>query len=221
MKILAYSGMLLLATSTAWAASPFAVVKSLTGQVRTSITQGTYQDVKVADLLPNGSQIETGPESKISLRLQADQSNIDLREKTKIKMKWIKRDGKVIRKLIVDRGNLYANFKRKGDGGILENAQTVAQIKTARFSFSSDDQAVATFIVLEGELTVINRPKDKTALVHGGQKAVSDLNGIQVTDASDSELEAVGLHENSLELDFQNPETDEVSTLELDYETHY
>lgn len=210
-----------LAFSNAWTATPMAVVKSVSGQARSSVTSGTTQDLKSADILPSGSIVETGADSKASFRLQTDQSSVDMRSKTGVKLKLVRREGKVLRKIVLDRGSIAVNFKRKGQGGLVENAQTVAQMKAARFAFSSDDQAVATFIVLDGEMTVINRPKDQTALVHGGQKAVSDLNGIKVTDATESELEAVGMRENNLEIDFQNPETDEVSTLEIDYETHY
>jgi FecR protein len=205
----------------AHAAAPFAVVKAATGQVRTASGKDAAQELKVADLVNHGSRVETGKASKATLRLQGDQSSLDLRENTSLRLKLVRRDGKVVRKLILDRGSLTANLKRKGQGAVVENAQTVAQVKSARFAFTTNEQAVATFILLDGEMTVINHPKDQTALVRAGQKAVSDASGIKVTDASDSELEAVGMRENNLEIDFQNPETDEVSTLEIDYETQY
>jgi len=200
---------------------PMAIVKSMTGTVKATPRNAPTQEMKVADLIFSGIKIETGPESKATLRLQGDQSSVDVREKTIVKLKYVRNDGKVYRKITLDRGHLAIRLRRKGEGGLVENAQTSAQIKAARFSFASDENAVATFIFLDGEATLINRPKDVTAIVKAGQKAVSDLNGIKITDATESELEAVGLRENSLEIDFLNPETDEVSTLEIDYETHY
>lgn len=205
-----------------WAApGPFAVVKSVTGPVRELLPKQAAREIKVADLVNPGTRVETGKGGKTSLRLQGDQSVVDLRENTSLRLKLVRREGKVLRKLILDRGQITLNLKRKGQGAMVENAQTVAQVKAARFAFSTNEKAVATFILLDGEMTVINHPKDQTALVRAGQKAVSDDHGIKVTDASDSELEAVGMRENNLEIDFQNPETDEVSTLEIDYETQY
>jgi ferric-dicitrate binding protein FerR (iron transport regulator) len=218
----AMAGLMLATLACAAAAAvPFAVVKAAVGQVRFSQGKGQPQELKTADLISNGTRVETGKASKTSLRLQGDQSALDLKENTSLRLKLVKRDGKIVRKLILDRGSMNVNLKAKGEGAVVENAQTVAQVKSGRFAFTTDEQAVATFIVLNGELTVINHPKDQTALVHAGQKAVSDANGIKITDASESELEAVGMRQNNLEIDFQNPETDEVSTLEVDYETHY
>jgi ferric-dicitrate binding protein FerR (iron transport regulator) len=200
---------------------PFAIAKSTSGQVKVTPYKSKSIELKPADLLSSGSRVETGKESKASLRLQDDQSTVELNPNSNLRLKLVKREGKVLRKMVLDRGQIAVNMRSKGQGALVENAQTVAHVKAARFSFATDDQATATYIVLNGEITLVNHPKDKTALVHAGQKAVSDRNGIVITDASDSELEAVGLRENNLEIDFQNPETDEVSTLEIDYETHY
>ncbi len=211
----------LLSFGSAHAANPMAVAKSVSGQVRVTPYRGKATDMKAADLLYSGVRVETGKGSKASLRLQGDQSSLDMNEGSSLRLKWVRREGKIVRKMVLDRGRVAMNVRRKGQETIVENAQTLSYVKTARFSFASDEQATAIFILLDGEMTVVNHPKDQTALVHGGQKAVSDRNGITISDASESELEAVGLRENNLEIDFQNPETDEVSTLELDYETRY
>jgi ferric-dicitrate binding protein FerR (iron transport regulator) len=221
MKRIIVLGMVLLMTSIGYAGTPFAIAKSVVGQVKITPYKGKPGELKPADLLASGSRVETGKDSKATLRLQEDQSTVDLTSNSNLRLKLVRREGIIIRKMVLDRGQVAMNLRAKGQGAVVENAQTVAHIKTARFSFATDDQATATFIVLNGEMTLVNHPKDKTALVHAGQKAVSDRNGIVITDASDSELEAVGLRENNLEIDFQNPETDEVSTLEIDYETHY
>jgi hypothetical protein len=76
-------------------------------------------------------------------------------------------------------------------------------------------------IVQDGEVSVYNRPKDITAMVRAGQKAVSDLDGIKITDATDSELEQVGFRQNTIEVDFVNPQSEEFTTLEAEYETSF
>jgi hypothetical protein len=57
--------------------------------------------------------------------------------------------------------------------------------------------------------------------VRSGQKAVSDINGVKVSDATDSELEQVGFRQNTLEVDFVNPQTEDFTTLEVEYETNF
>jgi hypothetical protein len=110
--------------------------------------------------------------------------------------------------------------KKKTSDIQCENLNTTVSGK-GRYSFVSNDKGVATVVVQDGEITVQNRPKDITAQVRAGQKAVSDEEGIRVSDAADTELQQVGLRQNTLELDFKNPQTDEFTTLEIEYETDF
>ena len=70
-------------------------------------------------------------------------------------------------------------------------------------------------------MDIKNNAKDLAATIRRGQKAVSDITGLKITDATDAELEQVGLKQNVMEVDFWNPENEEFSTLEMEYESNF
>jgi hypothetical protein len=97
----------------------------------------------------------------------------------------------------------------------------VATAGKSRFSCKTDENGAGILIIQDGEISVYNRPKNITVTVRSGQKAVSDLDGIKVSDATDAELEQVGFRQNTIEVDFVNPQSEEFTTLEVEYETSF
>ncbi len=204
------------------AAPILAVTKSVKGTVRVSQAgAATQTDLKVADLLLSGSHLETGENGKVMVRFLKDESFLDIRPKTQIDLKGAKAGGTKGGKLMLKIGEVVFGMKKKSLEWQCESDNSVATASKAKYSFVYDEKAVSTIIIQEGEVKVYNRPKDANAVVRAGQKAVSDLNGIHITDASDAELEQVGFRQSALEVDFMNPQTEELSTLEIEYETDF
>lgn len=214
---------LFLAAAMAQAASPgLGVVKYAKGVLRIATGDTTVMhDLTPSTLVPQGARIEAGNDGKAVVRLLPDQGFLDIRPKTVFTLKRIKVKGKRLRRIRMQVGEVVLGLKKKSEPVRCENAQTQATGESGRFSCKSDESGVATFLVQDGEISVYNRPKDLTAVVRSGQKAVSDLNGIKVSDATDSELEQVGFRQNTLEVDFVNPQTEDFTTLEVEYETNF
>ncbi|HLP40817.1 MAG TPA: hypothetical protein VK465_04865, partial [Fibrobacteria bacterium] len=166
---------------------------------------------------------------------------LDVRPGTVFTLRRAKSKDKRVRRIILDAGEVVFGLRKKSEPVLCENIHTIAtagpavpgpaqgerkssaggQGGNARFSCRVDDKAAGILIVQDGEVTVYNRPKNITATARSGQKAISDLNGIRITDATDAELESVGFRQNTLEIDFLNPQTDAFTTLEVEYESTY
>lgn len=220
--ILAAASVLAMAVSSFAAPAPIGVVKYAKGILKmTAGNPAVQKDLQQSELVPPGARIDAGNDGKAVLRLLPDQAFMEVRPKTAFSVKRVKIKDKRVRRVTMEAGEVVFGLKKKSEPVQCENAQTQATAAAGKFSCKTDDRGVGIFLVQDGELTVYNRPKDLTAVVRSGQKAVSDLNGIKVTDATDSELEEVGFRQNSLEVDFLNPQTEEFTTLEVEYETNF
>ncbi|HKP94581.1 MAG TPA: FecR domain-containing protein [Fibrobacteria bacterium] len=197
------------------------VVKYAKGMLRISAGDSAQKDLQASTLVPPGARIEAGNDGKAVLRLLPDQAFMEIRPKTAFTLKRVKAKDKRMRRVHMEAGEVVFGLKKKSEAVQCENALTQATGAAGRFSCKSDEKGVGIFLVQDGELSVHNRPKDLTAVVRSGQKAVSDLNGIKVSDATDSELEQVGFRQNTLEVDFVNPQTEDFTTLEVEYETNF
>jgi len=212
--------------------NPLGVIKSVKGDVKLAAADSALAPASGAMLFRQGARVETGMESKAMLRLLPDDAFLDVRPQSAFTLKRIKtrvalgQKGEAagkdvrVRRLILEKAEVVVGLKKKSDPVQCANAQTVATAAAGRFSCRSDEKATATFLVQDGELSIYNRPKDITVTVRAGQKAVSDQEGIKVSDANDAEMDLVGLSQNTLEVDFVNPETEDFTTLEVEYETN-
>lgn len=236
MTLRGWSLFLLCLPLATWAGRPMAVVKSAKGELRAAGggQDSAARDLKPADLLASGVRIQSGPEGKAVLRLLPEMSFLEVRGKTAFGMKRARNAGKTLRRVRMDSGEVIFGLKKKGEAVQCENAQTLITATapvspgkgkppgpTVRFSCAAWDKGDAIGIVQSGEISVYNRPKDLTAVVRAGQKAISDGTGIRISDATDAELDQVGFRQNTLEVDFLNPQTEEFTTLEVDYETQF
>ena len=196
------------------------VVKYSKGNVRATLA-GVETDLKGAELLATGVKVEAGQDGKAVLRLLPDQAFMEVRPKTTFMIKRVKVKASRIRRIKLEVGEVVFGLKKKSEAIHCETMHTTAIAQTGRFSCKADEKGTGMILVQDGEVSIYNRPKDMTAVVRSGQKAVSDINGIKVSDASDSELEQVGFRQNLIEVDFVNPETDAFTTLEVEYETNF
>lgn len=213
----------LLAALPALAApSALGVVKTAKGDVKvTSGSPSATTDVKNATLIYQGSHFQSGADGKAIIRLLPDNAFMEIRPHSDFLLKRVKAKDKRLRRVVIDKGEVVFGMKKKSEPIQCENAQTQATGIKGKFSCKSDEKGVGSYLVSDGEMTIYNRPKDLTVTVRNGQKAVSDVNGIKVSDATDDELEAVGFRQNILEVDFVNPQTEDFSTLEVEYETNF
>lgn len=215
------------------APNPLGVIKSVKGDVKLAEGDSAPAPAAGATLFRQGARLETGTDSKAMLRLLPDNAFVDVRSQSAFTIKRVKtrvvlgpkgeaaaKDMRV-RRLILEKAEVVVGLKKKSDPVQCANAQTVATAAAGRFSCRSDEKAVATFLVQDGEMSIYNRPKDITVTVRAGQKAVSDQDGIKVSDATDAELDLAGFSQNTLEVDFVNPQTDDFTTLEVEYETNF
>jgi hypothetical protein len=216
--------MVFLGASISYASPPaLAVVKYAKGILRVTVAGDTaaQRDLQASELVPPGARVESGADGKAVLRLLPDQAFMEIRPKTVFTIKRVKSKDKRVRRIQMAAGEVVFGLKKKSEAVQCENSQTQATAATGRFSCKTDDKGVGIFLVQDGEISVYNRPKDLTVLVRSGQKAVSDINGVKVSDATDSELEQVGFRQNTLEVDFVNPQTEDFTTLEVEYETNF
>lgn len=217
--------MLALVVATAVVAAPkIAVSKYVKGNVKVTPDDGAgsvTRDLQGSELVTSGSKFEAGQDGKATLRLLPDNAFMEIRPKTVFQLRRTKtKDGK-LRRIQLETGEVVFGLKKKSDPVQCENINTVATAGKSRFSCKTDENGAGILIVQDGEISVYNRPKNATASVRSGQKAVSDLDGIKVTDATDSELEQVGFRQNTIEVDFVNPQSEEFTTLEVEYETSF
>lgn len=203
------------------APNPLGVIKSSKGGATITAPGAQPAPAEGATLVTQGARLETGPDGKAIIRLLPDNAFLDVRPQSAFALKRVKTKDKRVRRLTLDKAEVAVGLKKKSEPVQCENAQTVATAAAGRFTCRNDEKGVATFLVLDGELSVYNRPKDLTVAVRAGQKAVSDLNGVKVTDATDAELDLAGFSQNSLEVDFVNPQTEDFTTLEVEYETNF
>lgn len=209
------------ALSAAAAPNPLGVIKSLKGDVKMAPAGAAPSPAEASALVRQGARLETGADGKAMLRLLPDNAFLDVRPQSAFVVKRVKTKGKRVRRLALENAEVVVGLKKKSEPVQCENAQTVATAASGRFSCRSDGKGTATFLVQDGELSVYNRPKELTVTVRAGQKAVSDLDGVRVSDASDAELDQVGFSQNTLEVDFVNPQTEDFTTLEVEYETNF
>lgn len=207
------------------AAPNIALSKYVKGNVRVSVPaesgEPQAKDLQPSELLPSGTKFEAGQDGKATLRLLPDNAFLEIRPKTVFNLKRTKAQGKRIRRINLETGEVVFGLKKKSDQVQCENVNTVATAGKSRFSCKTDENAAGVIIVQDGEVTVYNRPKNVSAVVRAGQKAVSNLDGLKVTDATDEELEQVGFRQNTIEVDFINPQSEEFTTLEVEYETSF
>lgn len=235
------SGLVLGITAPAESAPYIAVAKYVKGPVQASAKDSAAMPLRPSDLLLSSTTVEAGQDGKAMLRLLPDNAYLDVRPGTVFTLRRTKSKDKRIRRIILERGEVVFGLRKKSEPVQCENIHTTATAGPAvpgpahgegkssaggkggkaRFSCRMDDKAAGILIVQDGEVTVYNRPKNITATARSGQKAISDLNGIRITDATDAELESVGFRQNTLEIDFLNPQTDAFTTLEAEYESTY
>lgn len=221
MRLLALWALALSLPALASAAPQIAVSKYVKGNVRLATPEKQEKDLVPSELVESGSKIEAGQDGKATLRLLPDNAFLEVRPQTVFKLRRTKSQGKRLRRIHLETGEVVFGLRKKSDSVLCENINTVARAGKARFSCKVDQDAAGILIVQDGEVSVYNRPKDLTAVVRSGQKAVSDLNGIKITDATDTELEQVGFRQNTVEVDFLNPTSEEFTTLEIEYETSF
>jgi hypothetical protein len=204
------------------APSALGVVKYSKGNIKiTSGSPAATTDLQGSTLVFQGSRFESGADGKAVVRLLPDNAFLEIRPQAAFTLKRVKAKDKRLRRVVMENGEVVFGMKKKSEPVQCENAQTQATAAAGRFSCKTDEKGVGVFLVQDGELSVYNRPKNLTVMVRSGQKAISDLNGIKVTDATDSELEQVGFRQNTLEVDFVNPQTEDFTTLEVEYETNF
>ena len=204
------------------APSALGVVKYSKGNVK--VTSGdpvATTDLKGSTLVLQGSSFESGEGGRAVIRLLPDNAHMEIRPNSVYTLKRVKTKDKRLRRVVMDHGEVVFGLKKKSEPVQCENSQTQATAAKGRFSCRTDEKGVGVYLVQDGELSIYNRPKDLTVVVRSGQKAISDLNGIKVTDATDSELEQVGFRQNTVEVDFVNPQTEDFTTLEVEYETNF
>jgi hypothetical protein len=174
------------------------------------------------EILQTESEIRTGDGGKIVLRFHPDHAYLDAREKSAFSVRYGLEKGKALRRILLRTGDLVLGVRSpKTPLYFRDEETTTGAAESARWSFVAPNSTSAIFVVLSGEISLHNRPRDIKAVVRAGQKAVSDGDGIRITNASDAELEEVGLRQNLLEVDFWNPQTEEFSTLEVEYEGNF
>jgi len=199
-----------------------AMVRQVNGEVR-SLGKDTAVsfEVKLSDMVPTGRTFTVGEAGLLVLRFHPDFARIEARALTRYRLSYARGDSTKPRRVRLEEGTLVLNVPKRSPMILAEDAHSRLKIKDARFSFSSDPKVASTIVVLDGTVEIKNNAKDVGATVRRGQKAVSDINGLRITDATDAELEQVGLKQNILELDFWNPENEEFSTLEMEYESNF
>ena len=176
-------------------------------------------DVKLGDVLNSGQTYITGEDGLLVLRFHPDFARIESRANTRYGLVYSRLDSSKTRRIGLESGELVLGVSKHSPP--LQVDDLHSRLRTSgnsRFSFLTDAKTASTIIVLDGTVEVYNRSKDIKADVRAGQKAVSDVDGVRITDATDSELGQVGLKQNILEVDFWNPATEEFSTLEVEYE---
>ena len=213
---------IVLAALPAWSApNALGVVRSSQGEVKIAAGGAVPAVAEATTLVRQGSRIETGDDGKAMLRLVPDYAFLDVRPRSAFILKRVKTQGKRVRRLSLEAAEVLVGLKKKSEPVQCETAQTVATGLTGRFSCHSDGKGAANFLVQDGELSVYNRPKEVTVIVRSGQKAISNLDGVKVTDATDAEMDQAGFSQNTLEVDFVNPQSEDFTTLEVEYETNF
>ncbi len=199
-----------------------AVVRQSAGEVR-SLDKDTSvaAEVKLGDVIASGRTLVTGENGLLVLRFHPDFGRIEARAKTRFLLGYSRADSAKPRRIRLDEGQLVFGIPKQSPSVQAEDTHSRLKADNARFSFASDPKIQSTIVVLDGAVEVHNRSKDITSTVRRGQKAVSDVDGLRVSDASDGELEQVGLRQNVMEVDFWNPENEEFSTLEVEYESNF
>lgn len=219
---LPFACLLALLPARPWAAPNIAVAKYSKGPVLVSTAEtGEGKALQPSDLLVSGSRIEAGEDGKAVLRFLPDHAFLEVRSETRFKLRRTRTQGKRLRRVNLENGEVIFGLRKKSEAVQCESIHTVATAAKGRFSCKTGEGAAGILIVQDGEVSVYNRPKDVSATVRAGQKAVSGLDGIKVTDATDSELEQVGFRQNTIEVDFVNPQSEEFTTLEAEYETSF
>ncbi len=215
-----------LCVAAVWAKPPrdpsLALVRQVTGNatVADRDTSVTTQ-LKFGDLVPSGRTLATGSNGVLILRFHPDFMRIEARANSRYVLGYARLDTTKARQIRLDAGELVLGVPKHSPPLDLEDAHSRVHAEEARFSFATDAQSASTLIVLDGSIEVHNRAKDVSGTVRRGQKCVSDDDGLHITDATDSELSQVGLRQNTLEVDFWNPQTGEFSTLEVEYESNF
>ena len=156
------------------APNPLGVIKTAKGDVKMSAGGAAVSlPIEGSTLVTQGARLETGTDGKAMLRLLPDNAFVDIRPQSIFTLKRVKTKEKRVRRLSLETAELVVGLKKKSEPVQCENAQSLATATAGRFSCRSDGKGAAIFLVQDGELTVYNRPKDKTVTVRSGQKAVS------------------------------------------------
>ncbi|HAP00014.1 MAG TPA: hypothetical protein DCQ83_08230 [Fibrobacteres bacterium] len=198
-----------------------AVVRQESGEVRvlgqdTSIATG----IKQGDVIPPGQTMVTGENGLSVLRFHPDFTRIEARAKTRYWLNYSRSDSSRARRIKIEDGQIALAVQKNSPDLFIEDTHSWARAKEARFLFSANAEN-STLIVLDGSVEVNNRAKSSNETVRRGQKAVSDVNGLRISDAADSELQQAGLRQNILEVDFMNSTNEDFSTLEVEYESTF
>lgn len=198
-----------------------AVVRQASGVVRV-FDQDTLiaMDAKLGDLAPSGGTFITGWNGLLVIRFHPDFTRLEARSNTRYWLGYSRYDSTRARRIKLEQGQLVLGISKRGPSLKVEYAHSWARAEEARFSLTSDLKA-STITVLDGLVEVHNYARDETVMLRRGQKAVSDAEGLRISDAADADLEQVGLRQNTLEVDFINPATEEFNTLELEYESNF
>ena len=200
-----------------------AVVRQVAGYTRMLGSAGTdttiTNDVLLGDVLNSGQTYVTGDDGQLVLRFHPDFTRIEARADTRYGLVYSRLDSAKARRIGLEEGQLILGVTKRSPPLQVDDLHSrVRSSGNCRFSFATEAKTASTVVVLDGIVEVYNRSKDTKADVRAGQKAVSDVDGLRITDATDSELGQVGLKQNVLEVDFWNPTTEEFSTLEVEYE---
>lgn len=224
--------LLVAALAAAWGKEPYtAIVRQVAGDVRTvgilgndggdnSEAAGEATGVKVGDLPAQGQTFVTGRDGLLVVRFHPDFMRIEARAHTRYRLAYPSADSNQERNITLEQGLLVLGVGKRSPPLKIEDAHSTASAGASRFSFAADADA-STLIVLDGAVTVHNNASDETGTVKRRQKAVSDANGLRISDASTADLQQVGLRQSTIEIDFVNPTTEESSTLEMEYENNF
>ena len=177
-------------------------------------------DVKVGDLPAKGRTFVTAENGLLVVRFHPDFMRVEARASTRYQLFYSQSDSSRERRITLSQGQMVLGVTRHGPPLMVEDAHSSAHTGDARFSFTSNSEA-STIVVLDGTVKVHNNVGDETGVVTRGRKAVSDAKGLRISDATSADLKQVGLRQNTVEIDFWNPATEESSTLEMEYENNF
>ena len=200
-----------------FSSSPVGVIQQLKGLVnlQTGEVERIERKAELYEILLSDSRLKSGNQGWANIRLVLEQAMVELTSQTSIEVTNDFNSSDSLITITLELGEIRPSIKEKTNRIIFKTRNTSLTETEGRWRFSIDKEGTTEAIVQSGTLVVYNRPKDMTGTVRAGQKAISNNEGLVIIDAEDDELDQ--FRQNYLEIDFVNPQTEETSTLEIEY----